>query len=55
MAFDNRGAIWLQDTKDLWNPYFGASMPKCGEVTEILSAPRKPDKEAADHGEHPGL
>jgi Cu(I)/Ag(I) efflux system membrane fusion protein len=32
MAFDNKGADWLQDSKDTKNPYFGASMLKCGSV-----------------------
>ncbi len=36
MAFDNRGADWLQRTKDVANPYFGASMFKCGEVTRTI-------------------
>jgi len=34
MAFDNKGADWLQLDEDILNPYFGASMLKCGEVTE---------------------
>jgi Cu(I)/Ag(I) efflux system membrane fusion protein len=34
MAFDNRGADWLQLEEEILNPYFGASMLKCGEVTE---------------------
>jgi len=33
MAFNNRGATWLQDSEDILNPYFGAAMLKCGEVT----------------------
>ncbi len=32
MAFDNRGAEWLQRTEAVANPYFGAAMPRCGEV-----------------------
>lgn len=45
MAFDNRGADWLQDGRTVVNPYFGASMLRCGEVREEL-APRAAD--AAD-------
>jgi len=30
MAFNDRGATWLQDSDDLLNPYFGAAMLKCG-------------------------
>ncbi|MCB9911139.1 MAG: efflux RND transporter periplasmic adaptor subunit [Planctomycetes bacterium] len=32
MAFDNRGADWLQVGEEVSNPYFGASMLRCGEV-----------------------
>jgi len=34
MAFNNRGATWLQADKEVRNPYFGASMYHCGEVVE---------------------
>ena len=37
MAFNNKGADWLQADKDIRNPYFGASMLKCGEVTEEIN------------------
>ncbi|MBW7991807.1 MAG: efflux RND transporter periplasmic adaptor subunit [Planctomycetes bacterium] len=36
MAFNNKGADWLQADKDTRNPYFGASMLKCGQVTEVI-------------------
>ena len=36
MAFDNRGAYWLQNTKAIANPYFGHEMPKCGKVTDQI-------------------
>jgi Cu(I)/Ag(I) efflux system membrane fusion protein len=32
MAFNNSGASWLSKVKDVNNPYFGASMLRCGEV-----------------------
>jgi len=32
MAFDDRGARWLQRSRDILNPYFGASMLRCGEI-----------------------
>lgn len=32
MAFDNKGAYWLSDSKEIRNPYFGDAMLKCGEV-----------------------
>ena len=38
MADDFKGANWLSTEDDIMNPYFGASMLKCGEVTgEILT------------------
>jgi Cu(I)/Ag(I) efflux system membrane fusion protein len=36
MAFNNKGADWLQMDKDTRNPYFGASMLKCGQVIEEI-------------------
>ena len=41
MAFNNKGADWLQVDKDIRNPYFGASMLKCGEVTQEINAEAK--------------
>jgi Cu(I)/Ag(I) efflux system membrane fusion protein len=38
MAFDGRGAIWLQSDTDTRNPYFGSAMLKCGEVAEVIPA-----------------
>jgi len=32
MAFDDRGAYWLQSSKDVLNPYFGDMMLYCGEI-----------------------
>jgi Cu(I)/Ag(I) efflux system membrane fusion protein len=37
MAFNNKGAYWLSETKDITNPYFGASMLACGEVKKTYS------------------
>ncbi len=42
MAFDGRGAAWLQPEGALRNPYFGESMLRCGEVR----ATRAPGEEA---------
>ncbi|HCO96630.1 MAG TPA: efflux transporter periplasmic adaptor subunit [Phycisphaerales bacterium] len=41
MAFNNKGADWLQADKDIRNPYFGASMLKCGEATEEINPKTK--------------
>jgi len=30
------GAMWLSEMKELNNPYFGAKMPKCGNVEEVI-------------------
>ena len=48
MAFDNKGGHWLQDSETIANPYFGATMLRCGEIKETLSAPA-PAHEAPDH------
>ena len=32
MARNNRGAAWLQTLGEINNPYFGASMLRCGEI-----------------------
>ena len=37
MAFNNKGADWLQQDEEVRNPYFGAAMPKCGQVTEVIN------------------
>lgn len=36
MAFDNQGANWLSETKEIKNPYLGSSMLTCGTVEEII-------------------
>lgn len=38
MAFDGRGADWLQRDRAVHNPYFGSAMPLCGEVVETIGA-----------------
>lgn len=48
MAFENRGATWLQKDKPVRNPYYGKSMPTCGEV--IGTMPSSPA--ARTGGEH---
>lgn len=40
MAFDNQGASWLQVSKEIRNPYFGASMLSCGELRTDLPGAR---------------
>ncbi len=47
MAFDNRGADWLQSSMEVENPYWGEMMFRCGEMTEGLA----PGPEGG-YGEH---
>ncbi len=37
MAFNNQGAYWLSKSKEIFNPYFGDKMLKCGRVEETLA------------------
>jgi len=36
MYNDSKGAIWLSETKEINNPYFGKNMPTCGSMKEEL-------------------
>ncbi len=38
MAFNNKGAYWLQQSQETENPYFGSAMFRCGTQEEVLSA-----------------
>lgn len=38
MAFDGKGAFWIQTDQEIRNPYFGAEMLACGEIKTRLSA-----------------
>jgi Cu(I)/Ag(I) efflux system membrane fusion protein len=40
MAFDNKGAAWLQASAEILNPYFGDMMLRCGEVQETIGGPK---------------
>lgn len=33
---DKGGAMWLSETKEVKNPYFGSEMPNCGTVEEVI-------------------
>ncbi len=35
MAFDDKGAYWLSEFEAIKNPYFGASMLRCGENRQV--------------------
>lgn len=36
MAYEDRGADWLQASEPLQNPYFGQAMLECGEIKETI-------------------
>ncbi len=38
MAFKGKGGAWLQDSAELRNPYYGASMLKCGSQKGKIQA-----------------
>ena len=38
MAFDDKGASWLQKTKPIANPYYATQMKSCGEVKRPIAA-----------------
>lgn len=37
MFNENKGAIWISETKEIKNPYLGTEMPTCGTVEEIIN------------------
>lgn len=49
MAFNNRGATWLQPDQDIRNPYFGAAMPKCGSVIHVIQPRQANQTGGAQH------
>jgi len=49
MAFNNRGAFWLQQADKTENPYFGSMMFRCGTKTETLAAGKPAMQEVPDH------
>jgi hypothetical protein len=36
MAKNGKGAMWLSETKEIKNPYFGEKMMECGDVEEEI-------------------
>ena len=36
MANDNKGAMWLSETKEVKNPYFGGKMNECVKVSGVI-------------------
>ena len=37
MAFENEGAFWIADVKEINNPYFGERMAHCGKTVEVIN------------------
>ena len=37
MAFNDKGAFWLQAGKKIANPYFGHEMRTCGEIRRTFA------------------
>lgn len=37
MYQDQKGAYWLSATKEIKNPYYGPTMPTCGETKEVIT------------------
>lgn len=48
MAFQGKGGSWLQETKDLRNPYYGSMMLTCGMQTAAHGSAEK----ETDHSGH---
>ncbi len=38
MAFNNTGAYWLSNAKEIYNPYFGDMMLNCGRVADTFES-----------------
>lgn len=36
MAFNDKGATWISNSKEIRNPYFGGKMLTCGQVQETI-------------------
>jgi Cu(I)/Ag(I) efflux system membrane fusion protein len=55
MAFDDKGADWLQRGEQINNPYFGAMMLMCGEIRRTFPAAEgEPDAGSPDDHEGHG-
>lgn len=53
MAFGNAGADWLRADKSVTNPYFGASMLRCGSVkAEVSPQGTQTGKTESPQGSH---
>jgi Cu(I)/Ag(I) efflux system membrane fusion protein len=51
MAFGSKGAMWLQNDKQVKNPYFGKAMLKCADPVELISSGRTEEHKGEHHHE----
>lgn len=51
MAFDFKGADWLQNKPGTENPYFGSAMFSCGDQTADLTSPKSESIKGEHHNE----
>ena len=51
MAFNDAGAIWLQKSEEVLNPYFGDMMLRCGEIQKTFGAATAAQTEKSDAGQ----
>ena len=51
MVFDGKGAMWLQNDKQVRNPYFGAAMLGCADRVELISDVKMNEHKGEHHHE----
>jgi Cu(I)/Ag(I) efflux system membrane fusion protein len=44
VAFDNRGATWLQAHEEAANPYYGKMMLRCGDLIQVIPGEKQPGR-----------
>ena len=52
MAFNNRGATWVQSDQAVQNPYFGSAMSECGSVVNVIRPQLDPGDSGHEHQPH---
>ena len=52
MAFNHRGASWLQGQNQPHNPYFGAAMPACASRVQLIAGNETATPEKGGHHHH---
>jgi len=51
MVFNGKGAMWLQEDKQVRNPYFGKAMLKCADRVELISREKDEEHKGGHHHE----